>query len=104
MLEHVLDGPAHLASYPSLTHDVTADVAERKHSAGAQIFDRTTVKRIRPHGSGVELVTSDGPRIRAKRVVGYPGLAMILFLVAGTGGAWLAFNIVTHDRARKQRT
>jgi hypothetical protein len=29
---------------------------------------------------------------------------MILFLVAGTGGAWLAFNIVTHDRAPKHRS
>jgi predicted unusual protein kinase regulating ubiquinone biosynthesis (AarF/ABC1/UbiB family) len=38
------------------------------------------------------------------RIFGYPGLAMILFLVAGTGGAWLAFNIVTHDRAPKHRS
>lgn len=37
------------------------------------------------------------------RILGYPGLAMILFLVAGTGGLWLAFNIVTHDRAPKHR-
>jgi ubiquinone biosynthesis protein len=32
------------------------------------------------------------------RLFGYPGLAMILFIVAGTGGLWLAFHIVTHDR------
>jgi ubiquinone biosynthesis protein len=37
------------------------------------------------------------------RILGYPGLAMILFLVAGTGGLWLAFNIITHDRAPKHR-
>ena len=37
------------------------------------------------------------------RLFGYPGLAMILFLIAGTGGLWLAFHIVTHDRAPKHR-
>jgi ubiquinone biosynthesis protein len=37
------------------------------------------------------------------RILGYPGLAMILFLMAGTGGLWLAFNIITHDRAPKHR-
>jgi predicted unusual protein kinase regulating ubiquinone biosynthesis (AarF/ABC1/UbiB family) len=37
------------------------------------------------------------------RIFGYPGLAMILFLLAGTGGVWLAFNIITHDRADKHR-
>ena len=26
------------------------------------------------------------------RLFGYPGLAMILFLIAGTGGLWLAFQ------------
>jgi ubiquinone biosynthesis protein len=34
---------------------------------------------------------------------GYPGLAMILFLIAGIGGVWLAINIITHDHAEKQR-
>ena len=38
------------------------------------------------------------------RVFGYPGLAMILFVVAGTGGLWLAFDIVTHDRASTHRS
>ena len=38
------------------------------------------------------------------RIFGYPGLAMILFLLAGTGGVWLAFNIVTHDRTQKHRS
>jgi ubiquinone biosynthesis protein len=38
------------------------------------------------------------------RIFGYPGLAMILFLVAGTGGLWLAFNIITHDRTQKHRS
>ena len=37
------------------------------------------------------------------RLFGYPGLAMILFLLAGTGGLWLAFNIVTHDRRARHR-
>lgn len=37
------------------------------------------------------------------RVFGYPGLAMILFLLAGSGGFWLAYNIVTHDRATRHR-
>jgi ubiquinone biosynthesis protein len=37
------------------------------------------------------------------RIFGYPGLAMILFLVAGSGGLWLAFNIITSDRAPKHR-
>lgn len=37
------------------------------------------------------------------RIFGYPGLAMILFLLAGTGGAWLAFNIITHDRTTGHR-
>jgi len=38
------------------------------------------------------------------RLFGYPGLAMILFLVAASGALWLAFNIVQTDRApRVQR-
>ena len=37
------------------------------------------------------------------RLFGYPGLAMILFLLAGAGGLWLAFNIVTHDRRARHR-
>jgi predicted unusual protein kinase regulating ubiquinone biosynthesis (AarF/ABC1/UbiB family) len=37
------------------------------------------------------------------RLFGYPGLAMILFLVAGMGGLWLAVNIITHDHATKHR-
>jgi ubiquinone biosynthesis protein len=34
---------------------------------------------------------------------GYPGLAMILFLLAGLGGLWLAFHIVTHDHVSRPR-
>jgi predicted unusual protein kinase regulating ubiquinone biosynthesis (AarF/ABC1/UbiB family) len=34
---------------------------------------------------------------------GYPGLAILLFLVAAGGGLWLAFNIVTSDTAPKRR-
>ena len=32
------------------------------------------------------------------RILGYPGLAMILFLAAAIGGAWLAVQIIKHDR------
>ena len=35
---------------------------------------------------------------------GYPGLAMILFIIAGVGGLWLAINIVTHDHVTKGRS
>lgn len=38
------------------------------------------------------------------RLFGYPGLAMLLFLVAGTGALWLAIDIITHDRASKRRS
>jgi ubiquinone biosynthesis protein len=34
---------------------------------------------------------------------GYPGLAMILFIIAGMGGLWLAVNIITHDHVSKPR-
>ena len=37
------------------------------------------------------------------RLFGYPGLAMILFLLAATGGALLALQIITHDRASVSR-
>jgi ubiquinone biosynthesis protein len=37
------------------------------------------------------------------RLFGYPGLAMILFLIAGIGGLWLAVNIITHDHVTKHR-
>ncbi len=37
------------------------------------------------------------------RILGYPGVAMILFLMAGTGGAWLVFEILKHDRTTKRR-
>ena len=38
------------------------------------------------------------------RLFGYPGLAMILFLMAAGGGAMLAAQIVAHDRSRRRRT
>jgi ubiquinone biosynthesis protein len=38
------------------------------------------------------------------RLFGYPGLAMILFIMAATGGAMLAAQIVAHDRTRRRRT
>jgi hypothetical protein len=37
------------------------------------------------------------------RLLGYPGLAMIFFLAAAGGAAWLAFSIVAHDRAPRRR-
>jgi ubiquinone biosynthesis protein len=36
-------------------------------------------------------------------VLGYPGLPTLLFMVAGSLGLWLVFNIVTHDRTMKPR-
>jgi ubiquinone biosynthesis protein len=38
------------------------------------------------------------------RLFGYPGLAMILFIMAAGGGAMLAAQIVAHDRTRRPRT
>ncbi len=35
------------------------------------------------------------------RLFGYPGLAIVLFLLAATGGAMLALQIVLHDRAAR---
>jgi len=37
------------------------------------------------------------------RLFGYPGLAMMLFVAAATGGALLAVRIVAHDRAPRRR-
>jgi predicted unusual protein kinase regulating ubiquinone biosynthesis (AarF/ABC1/UbiB family) len=36
------------------------------------------------------------------RLFGYPGLAMILFVTAATGGALLALQIITHDRKARR--
>jgi hypothetical protein len=39
------------------------------------------------------------------RLLGYPGLAMFLFVIAATAGAGLAVQIINHDRsARRRRT
>ena len=42
------------------------------------------------------------------RPLGYPGLAMILFILAAGAGAMLAVQIINHDRSsrpqRSQRT
>ena len=35
------------------------------------------------------------------RILGYPGLAMVFFLAAACGGAWMAVNIVRHDHGRR---
>jgi predicted unusual protein kinase regulating ubiquinone biosynthesis (AarF/ABC1/UbiB family) len=37
------------------------------------------------------------------RILGYPGLAMILFILAAGGGAILAVQIINHDRAVRPR-
>lgn len=37
------------------------------------------------------------------RIFGYPGLAMILFMLAATGAGYLAVQILLHDRAPKHR-
>jgi len=37
------------------------------------------------------------------RILGYPGLAMILFILAAGGGAMLALQIINHDRAVRPR-
>jgi ubiquinone biosynthesis protein len=37
------------------------------------------------------------------RILGYPGLAMILFMLAATGAGYLAVQILLHDRAPKHR-
>ena len=38
------------------------------------------------------------------RLFGYPGLAMILFLIAATTGVWLGYEIIGADRVRRRRT
>jgi predicted unusual protein kinase regulating ubiquinone biosynthesis (AarF/ABC1/UbiB family) len=35
------------------------------------------------------------------RILGYPGLAMVFFLAAACGGAWMAISIVRHDHGRR---
>jgi ubiquinone biosynthesis protein len=37
------------------------------------------------------------------RLLGYPGLAMILFVLAATAGAMLAIQIFNHDRSSQRR-
>ena len=37
------------------------------------------------------------------RLFGYPGLAMLFFLVAAGGAAWLGFSILTSDRAPRKK-
>ena len=37
------------------------------------------------------------------RLLGYPGLAMMLFVIAAGAGAMLAAQIVSHDRASNHR-
>jgi hypothetical protein len=36
-------------------------------------------------------------------LLGYPGLAMILFVIAASAGAMLAVQIVSHDRSSHRR-
>jgi hypothetical protein len=37
------------------------------------------------------------------RIWGYPGLAMLCFLAAAGGGAWLILSILLQDRAAARR-
>jgi len=37
------------------------------------------------------------------RILGYPGLAMLFFLLAAGGAIWLAFGILTSDKAPRKR-
>ena len=37
------------------------------------------------------------------RIMGYPGLAMMLFALAATGAGYMAVQIMLHDRAPKRR-
>src|SRR6185436_19129574 len=37
------------------------------------------------------------------RIWGYPGLAMLFFLAAACGGAWMAYTILRNDHASKRR-
>jgi hypothetical protein len=37
------------------------------------------------------------------RLFGYPGFAMLFFLVAAGGALWLAFSILTSDRPARKR-
>jgi ubiquinone biosynthesis protein len=37
------------------------------------------------------------------RLLGYPGLAMILFIIAASAGAMLAVQIINHDRASRPK-
>lgn len=37
------------------------------------------------------------------RILGYPGLAMLFFLAAAFGGAWMAIGILKHDQAGGRR-
>ena len=37
------------------------------------------------------------------RIFGYPALAMLMMMLAGAGAAYLAVQIVRHDRSPKTR-
>ena len=37
------------------------------------------------------------------RIMGYPGLAILFFLAAAGGGAWMAYTILRNDHVSKQR-
>jgi glycine/D-amino acid oxidase-like deaminating enzyme len=51
------------------TYRFTHFVLMHATRAGARIFDRTAVKRVKTRDQGVEVVTVDGLRVRAKRVM-----------------------------------
>jgi hypothetical protein len=37
------------------------------------------------------------------RILGYPGLAMLFFLAAAIGAAWMAVGILRHDQSGGRR-
>ncbi len=70
--------PAAIVSTPAASIDpyrLTYRLFRALQGQGAQVFDRTCVERIEPSARKVELVTSDGLRIRAGHVVVAAGYA-----------------------------
>jgi hypothetical protein len=37
------------------------------------------------------------------KLFGYPGIAIIFFILAALGGLWLAFSIIFHDERTKRK-
>ncbi|MFC3814650.1 NAD(P)/FAD-dependent oxidoreductase [Lysobacter sp. GCM10012299] len=70
--------PAAIVSTPAASIDpyrLTYRLFRALQGQGAKVFDRTCVERIEPSARKVELVTSDGLRVRASHVVVAAGYA-----------------------------